>query len=409
MLQRSPQYPAEAPSLSRRAESIRPSGTSLAQIAAMTVGLNRRDIADFTIGEIGLPLDGTMARAAMEAVRAGHARYTDTLGLPELRQMIADMFAAQTGSHWSYEEVALGGGAKSGLYFLSLILLDPGDEVIIPRPHWQTFPRQVEMAGGRPVLVAHRSDGQLDMEAIAAAISPRTRAVIINTPNNPTGAVYSRDTLKAVADLAVERNIWIIFDQCYQLYTYGDSRHHNIVAIAPEIRDRTIIVDSFSKALGVAGWRLGYVGAPPEIIAKIRAYQSHITSCPNVFAQHAVLRALTDGVDELQARCRTHLEHNRELGLDILAQAQGVRLAPAQGGFYFYLDVRSLLGRACCGRRIGTVDDLAELLVSEAQAATVPGTAFSDPEAIRICYAGGTSCLNDGLKRIVGLINSRMS
>ena len=408
MLTRTSQHPAEAPSLSRRAENIRPSGTSLAQISAMTVGLNRRDIADFTIGEIGLPLDGAMARAAMEAVRAGHARYTDTLGLPELRQKVADMFAAQTRSHWSYEEVALGGGAKSGLYFLSLILLDPGDEVIIPRPHWQTFPKQVEMAGGRPVLVAHRNDGQLDAAAIAAAISPRTRAVIINTPNNPTGAVYSREVLKTVADIALEKNIWIIFDQCYQLYTYDDNRHHNIVAIAPEIRDRTIIVDSFSKALGVAGWRLGYVGAPPEIVAKIRAYQSHITSCPNVFAQHAVLRALTDGVVELQSRCRAHLEHNRDLGLDILGEARGVRVAPAQGGFYFYLDVSSLLGRESRGRSIATVDQFAELLVTEAQAATVPGTAFSDPAAIRICYAGNTASLNSGLQRIVGFINSQM-
>ena len=409
MLQRSPDYPAEAPAISRRAKDVRPSGTSLAQIAAMSIELNRRDIADFTIGEIGLPLDDVMAHAAAEAVRAGHARYTDTLGLPELRQEVAGLFSAQTGMPWSYEEVALGGGAKSGLYFLSLILLDPGDEIIIPRPHWQTFPKQIEMAGGRPVLVAHRNDGQLYTRAIAAAVSPRTRAIIINTPNNPTGAVYSKESLRKIADIAQERNIWIIFDQCYQMYTYEENRHHNIISVMPEVRGRTILVDSFSKALGVAGWRLGYVGAPREIITKIRAYQSHITSCPNVFAQHAVLRALTDGVGPLQSRCRAHLERNRELGLAILGEARGIQLSPAQGGFYFYLDVSLLLGRTCRGRRIDTVDQLAELLVAEAQAATVPGTAFSDPAAIRICYAGAAAALDSGLTRIVGLINNHMS
>ncbi|MDX0661212.1 aminotransferase class I/II-fold pyridoxal phosphate-dependent enzyme [Sinorhizobium medicae] len=394
-----------SPRFGRRSEQISPSGTSMAQIAALSIDLDNSRIIDFTIGELGMPASDKLKLAAIDALNNGATRYTDTIGLPALRSFLATEFEKQTGQAWTLDEVALTGGAKSGLYYLGQLLLDVGDEVIIPRPHWQTFPTQIRLAGGHPILVDHDPDGQLDIANIRAALTDKTRAIIINTPNNPTGAVYSEESLRQVAEMAIAYDLWIIFDQCYRNFTYDEHRHHNILRVVPAVRDRTVIIDSFSKRLGIAGWRLGFLAAPKPVVAKIRAYQSHITSCPNVVAQRAVLAYLESGADDFDERAFLHLAANREVGLSILTGVRDVPAAVAQGGFYFYLDVHRLLGRRHHGVQYSSVDDLTAFLIAEARVATVPGTAFSDPTSIRICYAGCRSDLVAGLQRTVAALN----
>ena len=396
----------EAPRFARLSESIHPSGTSMAQIAALSVNLDTSRVIDFTIGELGLPPSERLTRAAITALEKGASRYTDTLGHPALRKILATEYSDQTGQEWSVDEVALTAGAKPGLYFLGQLLLDPGDEVIIPRPHWQTFPTQIRLAGGNPVLVDHDPSGQLNIPAIMAAITGRTRAIIINTPNNPTGIVYTEDGLRQIAEIALSHDLWIIFDQCYRDFTHGEHVHHNIVKVVPAVRQRTIIIDSFSKRLAVAGWRLGFVAAPRQVIAKIRAYQSHITSCPNVVAQQAVLAYLEAGGDDFVDLARRHVGDNRASGLSILSALKNVPAAPAQGGFYFYLNVAKLLGGSYGNRHLATVDDISALLLAEARIATVPGTAFSDPQSIRICYSGRSADLATGLQRSIATLNA---
>ncbi len=396
----------ETPRFARRSETIHPSGTSMAQIAALSVNLDTSSVIDFTIGELGLSPSERLTRAAVTALENGASRYTDTLGHPALRKILAAEFSEQTGEDWSVDEVALTAGAKPGLFFLGQILLDPGDEVIIPRPHWQTFPTQIRLAGGNPVLVDHDPAGQLNIPAIRAAVTGRTRAIIINTPNNPTGVVYTEEGLRHVAEIALTHNLWIVFDQCYRNFTYGEHVHHNIVKLNPAIRQRTIIIDSFSKRLAIAGWRLGFMAAPQQIIAKIRAYQSHITSCPNVVGQQAVLTYLENGGDEFVDVARRHVGDNRALGLNILSALENIPAAPAQGGFYFYLNVSELLGGYHGKRHLVTVDDVSALLLADARIATVPGTAFSDPQSIRICYSGRSVDLDAGLQRAIATLNA---
>jgi aspartate aminotransferase len=393
---------AEIPSasLARRTDIVRPSGTSMARMAARTAAVDGRKVVDFTIGELALDTHETVKQAAIAAISNGLNGYTDTIGLPALRSAIAHEMSNATGLDWPAEEVAVTAGAKPALLFMAQALLDPGDEVILPTPYWQTFPAQIRLCGGVPVFVGHRPDGQLDLQAIEGAITPRTRVLLINTPNNPTGAVYGDDSLRAMAQLALKYNLWIVFDQCYRSFVYAPNSHHNIVSLDPRIRDRTIIIDSFSKALAIAGWRIGYVVAPRAVIAVVRSLQSHMTSCANTIAQHAVLAQLQSGDDRFHKAAMQRLAANRAAGLQILAGLTDVPTPVAQGGFYFYLDVARLLGRRFRGQAIGSSEELVALLLDNAQAATVAGTAFGDPRAIRVSYAVGPDDLRAGLTRV---------
>jgi aspartate aminotransferase len=397
---------AEIPpaALARRANVVNASGTSMARTAARMASVQGRKVVDFTIGELALETHTTVKRAAITAIADGRNGYTDTIGLPALRTAIAHEFSRATDLAWSAEEVAVTAGAKPALLFMSLALLDPGDEVIVPTPYWQTFPAQIRLCGGVPVFVPHRQNGQLDIAAIEAAITPRTRVLLINTPNNPTGAVYGDDSLRAAAELALRHNLWIIFDQCYRSFVYAPKRHRNIVNLDPRIRSRTIIIDSFSKALAIAGWRIGYVVAPPDIIAVVRSLQSHATSCANVIAQHAVLAHLQSQDERFTGIAMQRLTANRAAGLEILSRLTDVPAPIAQGGFYFYLDISRLLGRRFAGRQIATGEDVVTLLLEEAQAATVSGTAFGDPNAIRVSYAVQPGDLTAGLTRLAGVL-----
>ncbi len=393
------------PKLGTRADIVQASGTSRARMAGKKKAQEGTRIIDFTIGELALETSPLVKQCAIQAIARGENRYTDTLGLPQLRAAIAAEFTDHTGLKWNENEVALTAGAKAALYYLSLILLDRDDEAIIPSPYWQTFPQQVRIAGGTAVVVANLPDRQLDIPAISAAITSKTKVIVVNTPGNPTGAVYSDQSLLAVAQLAIRNNLWIIFDQCYRKFVYAGIQHRSIVSIAPEVRDRTIIIDSFSKTLAVAGWRLGYVVAPTTVIDHIRAFQSHITSCPNVIAQYGVLGHIQSDDNSFVDGLLSYISSNRRTGLDLLSGLRRIAKPPAQGGFYFYLDVSPLLGLRYGDTTISSVDDVATLLVDEAGAATVPGTAFGDPHGIRLSFAVRREDLVTGLAAVVETLN----
>lgn len=393
------------PSLAGRAQGTRPSGTSVARAAAKPAA-ERGRVIDFTVGEFALGTSDLVTEGAIAAVKAGKTRYTDTIGLPELRCAIAEQFSRETGQQWTAEEVAVTAGAKPGLFYLTFILLDPSDEVIIPQPYWQTYPAQIRLGGAFPVHIPHAADGQLDIDRISEAVTGRTRAIIINTPNNPTGVVYAEKHLRAVAEIAIKHNLWIIFDQCYKSFVYSPYRHHHLVSLVPQIRERTIIIDSFSKTLAIAGWRVGYMLAPPSVIATVRSLQSHITSCANVIGQYAVLEHLRSDDGQFHRWAMGQLETNRATGLGILQGLRDVPRPPAQGGFYFYLNVQELLGRRHLARMIDTVDDLAAYLIQEAGTATVSGSPFGDKHGLRVFYGVSGDDLREGLPRLVAALNA---
>lgn len=325
----------------------------------------------------------------------------------ELREALARKISLDTGQIWKAEEVAVTSGAKQALFNAAMVLLNPGDEVIIPAPYWTTFPAQVLIAGGTPVFVDTKSNGYVPRpEHIKDAVTERTRAIVINTPSNPAGAVYDVETLMAIAQLAVSRNLWIIFDECYGDFVHGGHTHHPIVSVAPEIRARALIVNSFSKSLALTGWRIGYLAGPKEVINAVKALQSHTTSNPNVIAQHAVLAHLQRGGSDYESKLRSRLTSARRVGLDVLASLTRVPVARAQGGFYFYLDLSRLLRPGSEDGTSTTADDIVTALLAEAGVAAVSGTAFGDPAGLRLSYGIPPEKLATGLARLVEFLNA---
>ena len=387
--------------LAQRTSLFSSSGTAAARAAAKAAAAAGKEIFDLTAGEIWTDLAPSLRAGAFDAIDRGVSRYTETVGIEALRQAIARRLSVETGQLWGPEEIAVTTGAKQALFHAAMLLLNPGDEVIIPAPYWSTFPAQVSIAGGRPVFLDTRANGYVpDLGALAAAATPRTRAIIVNTPNNPTGAVYDRATLAGIAELAVERDLWIIFDECYGTFAHAPWVHESIVAVVPEVRSRTIVVNAFSKELGITGWRLGYLAGPAEVVKAAKALQSHTTSNPNVIAQHAVLSHLENGDGTFEQQLRARLGLARTKGLSILSALARVPLPAAQGGFYFYLDLAEILTER------QSADDVVGYLLAEAGVAGVSGTTFGDRCGLRLSYGVPLQPLERGLQSAVKALNA---
>lgn len=393
--------------LAQRTRLFSTSGTAAARVAAQAAAASGREVIDLTSGEIWAELAPSIRAGAMAAIERGANRYTDTIGLADLRDALAQKVSTDSGAVWNAEEIAVTAGAKQALFNAAMVLIDAGDEVIIPSPYWSTFPAQVLIAGGKPVFVDSRANGYVPRVAdIEAAITPATRAIVVNTPANPTGAVFDRATLAGIAELALARDLWVIFDECYAAFAHAPHVHDHIVAVAPELRARTLIVNAFSKQLALTGWRIGYLAGPKEVIKAVRALQSHTTSNPNVIAQHAVLAHLrdTDGAYERDLRHRISLARCR--GLEILSALKDVPLPPAQGGFYFYLDLAELLKAPTAQGEPRSADDVVASLLAQGAVATVSGTAFGDRTGLRLSYGAPLEQLEQGLHRIVEVLNA---
>jgi aspartate aminotransferase len=393
--------------LAQRTKLFTTSGTASARAAAQAAQASGKEIVDLTAGEIWADLAPTLRAGAIAAIERGISRYTDTIGLTELRQAIARKVSFETGQLWSADEIAVTTGAKQALFNAAMVLLNPGDEVIVPGPYWTTFPAQVLIAGGRPVFVESRLNGYVPrLQDLRAAISPATRAIIVNTPANPTGAVYDRATLSGIAELAIAHDLWVIFDECYGAFAHEPFAHESIVSVMPEVRPRILIVNAFSKHLAITGWRIGYLGGPPEIIKAVKALQSHTTSNPNVIAQHAVLAHLQANDGAYERKLRAQLRGARSVGLEILSSLERVPQPSAQGGFYFYLDLSLLLGAASSNGHDRTADDIVNDLLKDAGVAGVSGTAFGDNAGLRLSYGVPVERLTAGLKQVVEVLNA---
>jgi aspartate aminotransferase len=376
-------------------------------MATKAAGANGKEIIDLTAGEIWSDLAFSVREGAIAAIRRNLSRYTDTIGLIELRDALACKISAETAQPWSADEIAVTSGAKQALFNAAMALLNPGDEVLIPAPYWNTFPAQIAVAGGTPVFVETRHNSFVPKLAdLAAAITSNTKAIVVNTPNNPTGVVYDRDTLAGIAQLAIDRDLYIIFDECYGTFVHAPHSHHPIVAVAPDARDRTLIVNSFSKSLALSGWRIGYLAGPKAVISAAKALQSHTTSNPNVIAQHAVLSYLRCGDSAFEVRLQRDLAKARAHGLSILSALRSVPQPAAQGGFYFYLDLWELQQRAKRNGRELHADQVVKTLLIDAGVATVSGSALGDPGGIRLSYGIDLELLDKGLRRLTATLNT---
>lgn len=366
------------------------------------------DVVNLTAGEPDFPTPPAVVAAAEAFLAAGQIKYTATAGMPELREAIAARASACYGMPIAPDQTLVTCGGKHALYLTLQALIDVGDEVLIPSPYWVSYPEMVKLAGGRPVFVPTRvEDGfELDLEALRARLTDRTRAIILNSPSNPTGVRQSPATVEALAALALERNLWILSDEIYAELCYNPVPYHSPMMLGPEVRARTIMSQSLSKTYSMTGWRIGYVVAPAEVVRVMNRVQDHETSNANTLGQVAALAALT-GDQAVVAERRARFDARRRLMFAGIRSIPGWVCAEPQGAFYVFPKVDSLYGRRSPGGRLieGSID-LSAALLDEVQVATVPGEAFGDDRHVRLSYATSRDVIAEGIRRIAGFVQA---
>ncbi|WP_025323147.1 pyridoxal phosphate-dependent aminotransferase [Deferrisoma camini] len=386
--------------LSSRARMLKPSPTLAITAKAKQLRAQGIDVIGFGAGEPDFDTPAHAVRAAVEALEAGETRYTPAGGTAELKQAVCRRIAGDYGMEYGPTEVTVSCGAKHTLYNLFQVLLDPGDEVIVPAPYWVSYPEQVRLAGGSPVVIPTReADGfRMQPEALEAALTPRTRAVVINSPSNPTGALYRAEHLEALADVIRGRDLVVVSDDIYHRLVYGDERFVSILEVAPDLRDRTVIVNGVSKTYAMTGWRIGYAAGPAEVIRAMEALQSQSTSNPTSFAQKGAVAALI-GDQACVEEMRRAFARRRDLIVEALNRIPGVTCRRPEGAFYVFPNVSGLFGRRWGDRGIGAPADLAAFLLDEARVAVVPGEAFGSSEHLRMSYATSEDAIREGVGR----------
>jgi aspartate aminotransferase len=363
-------------------------------------------VIGFGAGEPDFPTPAHVVAAAQEAAAdpATH-RYTPAAGLPAVREAIAASTSATTGLGFDASEVLVTNGGKHALYTVFMSLVDPGDEVLIPAPYWVSYPEQVKLAGGVPITVPTGKERgfRATVEQLEAHRTERTKALVFVSPSNPTGAVYPAEEIAAIGAWAAERGIWVITDEIYQHLVYGDTTFTSLLEVAPEARERTVIVNGVAKSYAMTGWRVGWAVAPVELTKGMAKLQSQLTSNVANVAQRAALAALT-GDQAVVEEMRLAFDRRRRLAVDHLRAIDGVEVVEPGGAFYVFPSVEAVVGRDVAGQRIGSSLDLAAVLLEEAKVAVVPGEAFGAPGYLRLSYALGDDDLVEGIGRIADLL-----
>ncbi|MEM9073887.1 MAG: pyridoxal phosphate-dependent aminotransferase [Myxococcota bacterium] len=388
-------------SLAERMSQLKPSATVAISQKASEMKAKGIDVLSFSVGEPDFDTPAHIREAAKTAIDEGKTRYTAAWGIPELRGAIAKRSEERRGVFHKPSSVVVSIGAKHTLFNLSLALYGPGDEVIIPAPYWVSYPAQVSLAGAEPVIVTTTEDAgfKLTPEQLSGALNEKTKAIILCSPSNPTGSAYSEDELRALADVLKNHSCWIIIDEIYGELVYGEFEQKSILTVAPELKDRIIIVDGVSKTYAMTGWRIGWMIGPEHVAAACNKLQGQSTTNPTANAQWAAIAAISGPQDEV-AKFRTAFAARRERIVAGLRAIDGISCRVPEGAFYAFANVEALVGK----RAGDTVleDDLAvaSYFLEEAKCAVVPGTAFGSPGFVRISYACSEAQIDEGLKRI---------
>ena len=356
------------------------------------------------LGEPDFPPPANVKDAAIAAIRENFNSYTATGGIAELRRAVAERFRADFGFDYAPAEVVISIGAKHALFNAAAVLLDPGDEVIVPVPYWVSFPEQIRFLGGTPVFVPTTAAGGYRVSAatLEPHVGPRTRFLILNSPNNPSGAVYPRAALDEIAAFCVARDLWVVSDEIYSTFVYGAEGHTSIAA-CHGMRERTIVVSAVSKTYGMTGWRIGYAAAPRPVADAMITLQSHLTSNPTSIAQRAALAALTGPQDWLRG-VREEYGRRRRAMVDGLRTVPGFTCDEPAGTFFVWVDASAWRGRTVAGRHIDTTDDLAAVLLNERRVALMPGAGFGSPSHLRLSFAAPLDEIEEGIAQIRALL-----
>jgi len=394
--------------LADRLKTLAPSSTLAVQAKAKELRARGVDVISFGAGEPDFDTPQRIKDAALDAMRRGQTKYTEVGGVPELRTAVCAKLKRDNDLDYEPADILVSVGAKHTLFNLVMALINPGDEVLVPSPYWVSYPEQVRMLGGVVVEVptSETTGFDLDPAALAAAVTPRTKLVVLNSPNNPTGAVFTTAALEAVARLVVERQLWVVSDECYEALTF-EGRHVSIASFGPEIKARTIVVNTCSKAYAMTGWRIGYGAGPRALIRAMTDAQSQVTSNPSSIAQWAAVEALTGAQDEV-AKMAGEFDRRRRLIIAGLNALPGIRCVMPRGAFYAFPNVSGLFGRTWRRAEGPTVLasslDVTAFLLEAARVAVVPGRDFGSDAHVRLSYATSDALISEGLARMAAAL-----
>ena len=386
--------------LADRLKTLAPSPTLAMQAKAKAMRAQGIDVISFGAGEPDFDTPRRIKDAAIRAIEQGQTKYTEVGGVPELRAAVCSKLKRDNGLDYAPDEVTVSCGAKHTLYNLFMALVNPGDEVLIPSPYWVSYPEQVRLLGGVPVPVATPESTAFDLDPaeLRRAVTPRTKMIVLDSPGNPTGAVFSRAALAEVAKLAVERDLWIVSDECYEALTY-EGRHVSIASLSAEVKARTIVVNTCSKAYAMTGWRIGYAAGPKPVIKAMTDVQSQVTSNPASVSQWAAVEALGGAQDEV-AKMTSEFDRRRRVIIAALNAVPGVRCVMPKGAFYAFPNVSGLFGKRARGGVLRGSADVCAFLLDEARIATVAGIDFGSDAHIRLSYATSLEMITTGLARM---------
>ena len=385
--------------ISKRIKNMEPSATSAMVAKVAKLKEQGEDVISFSAGQPDFQTPDLIIEACYEAMKAGKTKYELVGGIRPLKEAICEKLRKDNGVNYTPSQICISTGAKQALYNAIMAVCDEGDEVILPIPCWVSYVEMVKLAGGIAVKVATNEDYSLNIDNIKNAVTDKTKLILLNTPNNPTGAVYPKESLMELGKIAVENDIYIITDEVYEKLIYGETEHICIASLSRELYKRCIVINGFSKAFSMTGWRIGYSAASEEITEAIVALQSNTTSNSTSFVQWAAIEALKK-CDENIEEMRREFQKRRDYMWQRLNDMPGIKCAKPEGAFYLMPNIESYFGKSYGEYKIESASNMCEFLLMEGKIGAVPGEAFYDPAAIRFAYAVSMEEIKEGMDRM---------
>ncbi len=392
--------------LSKKGMGVSPSPTMLIDAKAKEMISQGLDVIGFGAGEPDFDTPSHIQEAAIKAINEGHTRYTPAAGTLELKQAICRKLKTDNALEYDPSQIVVSNGAKHSLFNSLAALLNPGDEVLIPAPYWVSYPELVKLNDGIPVIVKASKDNNLKVTAgdLKNALSAKTKALLLNSPSNPTGQVYSKDELKAICDVCCEHNIYVVSDEIYEKLLYDEAIHYSIASFNEKIKELTIVVNGVSKSYAMTGWRIGYTASTAEIAKVMAAIQSHTASNPNSIAQKATLAAL-DESQKCVGEMLIAFDERRKYMCERIKNIPGLDALTPRGTFYLFVDLSGVIGKSFQGKTLEGCDDFAGQLLESRKVAIVPGSGFGAPNYVRLSFATSMDNIIKGLDRLEAFVN----
>lgn len=393
--------------LSEKGLKISPSVTLEITAKAKAMKAEGIDVVSFGAGEPDFNTPENIIAEGIKSIKEGKTRYTPASGIIELKEAICNKFNRDNGLNYSTNNIIISSGAKHSIYNALMAITNPGDEIIISVPYWVSYPELIKIAGGVPVMIKTKEENgfKYTVDDLNNVMTKNTKAIILNSPNNPTGTFYTLEELEKIADWAIKNEIFIISDEIYEKLVYDGEKHISIASLNDEIKDLTIVINGMSKAYAMTGWRIGYAAANTDIIKIMSNVQSHTTSNPCSISQYASVEGLLGNQDSVQ-KMKVHFEERRNVMVDMVNSINGLSCRKPKGAFYVMVNITKIKGKTIRGMKIESSLDFAKLLLDEGKVAVIPGIGFGDDDYIRLSYATSMENIKEGLTRIKNIVEN---